>query len=102
MVRPKNDSKAQAAWIAAIGEPNRMAILRALVTGTHSVTQLAKVCDMEIVKVSSHLGVLRDAGLVNFERDGRFVCYSLVGATATATTLELAHESGVKVIIPLG
>jgi|GEM_PF-6759782 len=101
MPKSKNDSKVQAAWIAAVGEPSRLDLLRALVTGSHSVTQLAKECDMEIVNVSHHLGILRDVGLVTFERDGRFMLYSLAGATATATTLEFTHESGVKISIPL-
>jgi ArsR family transcriptional regulator len=56
---------------------------------------------VEIVNVSHHLGILREAGLVTFERDGRFMCYALAGAKATATMLELTHESGMKVMIPL-
>lgn len=102
MPESKNDSKAQANWIAAIGEQTRLALLRALATDARSVTQLAKECDMELVNVSHHLGILRDVGLVTFEKDGRFAIYSLAGATATATILELAHESGIKVLIPLG
>ena len=35
------------------------------------------------------------------ERDGRFMRYNLVGAKATAGALELLHESGVKILIPL-
>jgi ArsR family transcriptional regulator, lead/cadmium/zinc/bismuth-responsive transcriptional repressor len=45
--------------------------------------------------------ILKAGGLVSATRDGRFVWYSLLGATVTATLLELAHESGVKVVIPL-
>jgi ArsR family transcriptional regulator len=99
--KPADGSRAQAEWIAAIGEPTRLAILRALTTGTHTVTKLAQVCGVEIVNVSHHLGILRDAGLVTFERDGRFMCYALAGAKATAAMLELTHESGMKVLIPL-
>ena len=102
MPKPTREQQVQAEWIAAIGESSRMAILRALTTGTQTVTQLAKVCDTEIVNVSQHLSTLRDAGLVTAERDGRFVRYTLVGARAMATMLELTHESGLKVLIPLG
>jgi ArsR family transcriptional regulator len=101
MPKPTREQQAQAEWIAAIGEPTRLTILCALTTGTHTVTKLAQVCNVEIVNVSHHLGILRDAGLVTFERDGRFLHYTLVGAKATATMLELMHESGIKVLIPL-
>jgi DNA-binding transcriptional ArsR family regulator len=102
MTQPSHDQKAQAEWIVAIGEPTRLAILRALTTGTHTVIQLAKVCNVESVNISHHLVALREAGLVTFERDGRFSRYALAGAKATATMLELTHESGMKVLIPLG
>jgi hypothetical protein len=45
---------------------------------------------------------MKKVGLVTAARRRRFQPYSLVGATATATLLELAHESGIKVSIPLG
>ena len=101
MSKPKRKQQTQADWIASIGEPNRLILLRALTTGPYTVTQLAKVCDLEPHIVSKHLGVLREAGLVTCERDGRFQCYALTGAKATAILLELTHESGIKVLISL-
>lgn len=101
MSRSSDDSKSQAAWIAAVGEPTRLAILRILATGEKTVTELAKVCQVEIVNVSHHLNLMKAAGLVTAERDGRFMRYNLVGAKANAGALELLHESGVKIFIPL-
>ena len=46
-------------------------------TGSKNVTELAKLLNVEIVNVSHHLGVLRQAGLVQDEKHGRFVVYSL-------------------------
>ena len=98
---PMNAHRGQADWLAALGEPTRLAIIRALATGVKTVTQLATACDEEMVNVSHHLSVLKDGGLVSVERDGRFMLYSLVGAKATGGALELAHTSGVKVKVPL-
>src|SRR5436190_2072957 len=65
------DRRAEADWIAALGNLTRLAIIRALATGVKTVTELARECEDEIVNVSHHLGVLRGARLVACERDGR-------------------------------
>ena len=96
-----DDLKAQAAWITAVGEPTRLTIIRILATGVRTVTDLAKVCGVEIVNVSFHLAVMKNAGLVRAERDGRFMRYDLVGAKASGGALELSHESGIKITVPL-
>jgi ArsR family transcriptional regulator, nickel/cobalt-responsive transcriptional repressor len=102
MPKSPTDPNAQAAWLAAIAEPTRLTILRVLTAGDKTVTELARACKTEIMNVSHHLKMMKRAGLVTDTREGRFVRYSLVGATATATLLELAHVSGLKVTIPLG
>ncbi len=63
--------------LQAIAEPNRIRIIDCLRTGKKNVTQLATLLDVEIVNVSHHLGVLKAAGLVEDQKDGRFVIYSL-------------------------
>ena len=99
---PTKTQKAEAAWLAAFGEPTRLAIIRHLATEEKTVTQPAVACNVEMVNASHHLSVLRDSGLVTAERDGRFMRYTLVGARVSGTTLTLTHSSGVKVVIPLG
>jgi ArsR family transcriptional regulator, nickel/cobalt-responsive transcriptional repressor len=94
-------NKIEADWIAAIGEPTRLAVLRALVIQDRTVTELATICQVEMVNMSHHLGVMKTAGLVDVKQVGRCRVYSLIGAKATATELEITHESGVKVILPL-
>ncbi len=101
MARSATDPKTEAAWLAAFGDPIRLTILRFLASGEKIVTQLAKECQVEMANISHHLGLLKDVGLVTVERDGRFMRYSLVGVKATANALEMTHESGAKVIIPL-
>ena len=97
----KNNPRGPAEWLAAIDEPTRLTVLRTLATGAKTVTELARACGTEIVNVSRHLNRMKGTGLVTAERNGRYTRYVLVGATATATLLELTHGSGVKVAIPL-
>ncbi len=76
MTDPKQ-AKLVADLLQAIAEPNRIRIIDCLRTGSKNVTELAKLLTCEIVNISHHLGVLRQAGLVNDEKDGRFVIYTL-------------------------
>jgi DNA-binding transcriptional ArsR family regulator len=73
----KQQAEKCAEMLQAIAEPNRIRIIECLRTGSMNVTQLAKALEVEIVNVSHHLGVLRNAGLVEDIKDGRFVVYSL-------------------------
>jgi len=91
----------QAEWVGAIGEPTRLSILFLLTTGQQTVTRIATALRVEIVNISHHLKLLKQAGLVSSEKDGRMMIYSLVGAKVTAGMLELSHPSGVKVTLPL-
>jgi DNA-binding transcriptional ArsR family regulator len=99
---PTKTQRVEAAWVAAWGEPTRLAIIRHLAIGEMTVTKLAVACEVEMMNISHHLGLLKDSGLVTAERDGRFMRYNLVGASVSGTTMTLTHSSGVKVVIPLG
>lgn len=70
-------AKAVAAMLAAVGEPTRLLLLHHLVQGPHHVGQLAKLVDIPMVNASHHLGVMRQAGLIDDVKDGRRVVYSL-------------------------
>lgn len=89
-------------WLCAIGEPTRLAIIRALAADGSRAMDIAKACGIEMVAASHHLVVLKRAGLVTSQRDGRNQVYVLVGAEVTADRLELTHPSGITVTIPLG
>ncbi|AMV23739.1 Cadmium resistance transcriptional regulatory protein CadC [Gemmata sp. SH-PL17] len=102
MPKPSKESKLQADWIAAIGEHNRLALVHALAAGEKTVTQLATELGVEMVNVSHHLKIMREAELVTVQKDGRFMIYALNGATVAKGMLELSHESGAKVSVPLG
>ncbi len=62
---------------AALAEPNRRAILELLRGGERSVGDLVEALPVGQPAVSKHLGVLRDAGLVEARADGRRRLYAL-------------------------
>ncbi|WP_020471708.1 ArsR/SmtB family transcription factor [Zavarzinella formosa] len=84
-----NEAQKCADLLQAIGEKNRIRIIECLWDGAKNVSELAKLLKIEIVNVSHHLGVLKSARLVQHEKKGRYVLYSLAPEyfnTADATT----------------
>lgn len=69
------DAKKIAGMLAAVGEPTRLMILHRLTQGPHHVGQLAELIGIPMVNMSHHLGVMRQAGLLEDEKDGRRVVY---------------------------
>ena len=88
MTEPKVATEV-ARQLQAIAEPNRIRIIDCLRTGAKNVTQLATLLKVEIVNVSHHLGVMKQAGLVENEKDGRFVIYSLHPSFKNASVIDL-------------
>lgn len=63
--------------LGALAAPERLQIVRILRGGPKTVSELAELVGSAVVNVSHHLGVLRHAGLVQNERKGRCIVYSL-------------------------
>jgi DNA-binding transcriptional ArsR family regulator len=63
--------------LKALAEPDRLRIIQALRKGTRNVSELTEELHAELVNVSHHLTVLRNAGLVASRKQGRFVLYTL-------------------------
>lgn len=55
----------------ALAHPIRRDVLEQVADGPESVGDLAEPHDVSLAAVSKHLRVLEDAGLVEFEKDGR-------------------------------
>ena len=68
----------QAETLRTLANPVRLEILHRLATGPAAVTQLASELRLSQPNVSQHLAVLRAAGLVAAQRDGRLIRYRLV------------------------
>ncbi|HEX8244269.1 MAG TPA: autorepressor SdpR family transcription factor [Longimicrobium sp.] len=61
----------------ALADPTRREILKALRNGDLPAGEIAARFPMTAASVSHHLAVLKDAGLVKAERNGRNLIYSL-------------------------
>lgn len=57
---------------AALADPTRRAILRRLVRGNATVTDLAEPFDLSLPAISKHLKVLERAGLVTRAREAQW------------------------------
>lgn len=67
----------QADILKTLASPRRLEILHRLAEGPLQVGRLADELGLGQSNVSQHLAVLRAAGVVEAERDGREVCYRL-------------------------
>ena len=63
--------------LRALGDPTRREILRVLRAGDLTAGDIAGRFPMTAASVSHHLSVLKEAGLVRSERNGRNLVYSL-------------------------
>jgi ArsR family transcriptional regulator len=61
----------------ALNDPKRLLLLHALAAGPATVGVLARAVDATVANVSQHLAVLRERGLVDAERDGSNMIYTL-------------------------
>jgi len=65
----------------ALADSNRIRILKMLEAKPMCVCEVTHILGIAQSSVSRHLGILRDAGLINSEKDGLWVNYSLVAST---------------------
>ena len=61
-----------------LADPTRMRILRLLESDELVVQELMEVLGMAQSRVSRHLAILREAGLLSDRRDGTYVFYRFV------------------------
>lgn len=60
-----------------LADDTRLAVVQQLIEGPKRVGQINELVGIEQSLLSHHLKVLRDAGLVESERDGKAVLYRL-------------------------
>ena len=77
--KPKDplEPKRCAELLAALAAPERLEIVRLLASGARNVTQIIDELKIAPLNVSHHLTVLKHARLIEGEKKGRFVIYSL-------------------------
>jgi ArsR family transcriptional regulator, arsenate/arsenite/antimonite-responsive transcriptional repressor len=61
----------------ALSDETRLRMMRLLEERELCVCELMQVLDMSQPRISRHLGVLKNAGLVNDRREGKWVYYAL-------------------------
>ena len=66
-----------AKWFRLFGEVNRLRLLILLELGERSVSELVDATGLNQANVSRHLGVLRDAGILDRRQEGVSVLYSI-------------------------
>lgn len=69
--------KAKADIIKALGHPTRLFIAEELARGERCVCELTDMVGADISTVSKHLSILKNAGIVQDEKRGTQVWYSL-------------------------
>ena len=63
--------------LKALGEENRLRIVRVLLKEQHNVNEIAETLAITQYNVSKHLRVLREAGLLETVKNGQQRLYSL-------------------------
>ena len=77
---PPAHLKQMAKWLKVLAEPNRLLIFHFLMEGVQCNCELGDGLQMAPNLISHHLRVLREAGLVDVERDAfdaRWIYYSI-------------------------
>ncbi len=77
---PPVDLNQLAKWLKVLAEPNRLLIFHQLMEGVQCNCELGSGLQMAPNLISHHLRVLREAGLIDVERDAvdaRWIYYSI-------------------------
>ena len=69
--------KVKAEFFKTLGHPARIRVLELLAAGDKSVAELLPEVGLEASNLSQQLGVLRRAGVVDAQRDGNTMIYSI-------------------------
>lgn len=82
--------------LKALSHPTRRAILRLLRDGEMSAGDLAARFDVAKPTMTGHFNALRDAGLVDVQRQGTTLIYRLNASVLEEALLELMDGLGVR------
>lgn len=81
----------QAKFVRGLGDPTRLRIVRFLLDGPRTVTEMIAHLQIAQSRISNHLACLKWCGYVATERRGRTVIYR-VADRRVRTLLELTHD----------
>ena len=83
----------------ALGDENRFRILMILLQKPLCVCELLEVLDIKGGTLSAHLKLLKNAGLIDQEKDGRWVVYSISSEETKSFLTEIMENLKEKKII---
>ncbi len=87
-------TNALARGFKALGDPTRLRIVAVLAGGTRCVCEIQEIVDVPPNLLSHHLKVLREAGLIDGERRGRWIDYRLEPAALRALAAAVPPDAG--------
>lgn len=69
--------EAKARVLKALGHPTRLWMVEQLADGERCVCEFVEAVDVDFSTISKHLAVLKEAGIVEFDKRGKQVYYRL-------------------------
>jgi ArsR family transcriptional regulator len=79
--------------LKALSEPNRLRILKMLERRPLCVCEITEVLQLATSTVSKHLSILRTAGLIRSEQEGKWVNYHLNEIRTQEPLRSLLHQA---------
>lgn len=89
---PRSDrlqSEHCAELLKALAEPLRLRIVDTLREGPRNVSEIAEALGVELMIASHHLGILKNSGLVERQKQGRYAVYKLRPGVSTRGQIDL-------------
>lgn len=75
--KPLSTPAKRASVIKALAHPSRVLLAESLMQGARCVCELQEIVGADMSTVSKHLSLMRDAGVIQSERRGLNIYYSL-------------------------
>ena len=92
----KNDDtrlRREARWLKALASESRLRIVKELVKKEKCVTDIQKLMKVRQANISQHLRILRWAGIVEWQTEGKVHCYYLKNPKIIAELINLLKKS---------
>src|SRR5262245_37135863 len=89
---PSLDLSSSTDLLRLLADPTRVRLLNLLEDGELSVAELVRATRLPQSRVSTHLGKLREGGLVRDRRVGSSSLYALCGSEETRALWERVHQ----------
>ncbi|MCX7921145.1 MAG: metalloregulator ArsR/SmtB family transcription factor [Clostridia bacterium] len=78
--------------LKALSHPHRLCIVRGLIDNSCNVTKIQECLNLPQSTISQHLAKLKSAGIIEGQRNGLEICYSVVDEEITEMIKQLFKE----------